>query len=278
MFGLNLKSGAKEAAVQGAIEGTSIGAQLVEDATGVPVATLLEAGMTMKDLMDAANDKKTVTNPYLLARRLGENGESSKATAHYLRKRSVKKIGSIAYDVAGKGVQMGLDAAGFGMGGVDAMGLAKHGTAEVSTIAHLTRLTALSRKVKQSKYLQGLIFDLMKVKGAKAGYRGGKIAAAVIPNTIASTAVSVTVSIAGAGAQAMLKDLICKAACEIHWRAYQELTIGRIAGGGYGPACRMVQELFNHTYSTGWVPTDTVRNYMREPAGWMVIHDKLSLM
>ena len=78
MFGLNLKSGAKEAAVQGAIEGTSIGAQLVEDATGVPVATLLEAGMTMKDLMDAANDKKTVTNPYRRAPRLGENGESTR--------------------------------------------------------------------------------------------------------------------------------------------------------------------------------------------------------
>ena len=280
MAGKIFKRTAKAASKEAAVQATGVGAQLVEDTTGVPVATLLSTGMTIKELMDAANEKRPVTNPLMSAHYgFSKHGEASSATQSYLRKRSIKKIAGIGYDVVGKSVQMGLDVAGFGMGGVDAFGLGKHGVSEASTIAHLVRLGILSRKVKQSTYLTGLVTDLCKVKATKAVHRGGKVAAAAIPNTIASTAVSITVSVGGAAAKAIMQDLVCRLACEIHWRAHQELLFaGRYAVGGYGPACRMAQELFNHTLSSDFVPTNTVKSYMKEPAGWLVIHDKLSML
>ena len=229
MAGNIFKRAGKAAAKDAATQATGVGAQLVEDTTGFPVATLLSTGMTVKDLMDAASEKSPITNPLMCAHYgFAKHGEASSATRSYMTKRSIKKMAGIGYDVVGKGMQMGLDAAGFGMAGIDAFGLGKHGAAEASTIAHLTRLGILSRKVKQSTYLTGLVTDLCKVKATKAAYRGGKMAAAAIPNTIASTAVSITVSIGGAAAKAMMEDLICRLSCEIHWRAYQELTIGRV--------------------------------------------------
>ena len=266
----------QELAPEIAAIGLSEGAAALEEATGFPVTLLLEAGMTMKEIMDAAKRDALIPNPHLLLHGLGDG--PSPTVEHYQRVRRAKKIGGALYSFAGTGIQAGLDVVGFGMGGIDAFGLAKHGASEASTLAHLTRLGVLAKTVKQSRYLQGLVVDMIKVKTAKATVRGGKIAAAAIPNTIASNAVSIAVSLGAAGASVLLKELVNRVACEVHWRAYQELAIGRVHGGGYGPACRMAQELMNHTVSTGFVPTEKVKAFLREPAGYMVIKDKLAML
>lgn len=279
-FSLRSKNKAKELGEEMAPEviaiGLGEGASAIEEATGFPVTLLLEAGLTIKDIRDASEKGSQIPNPHLLLHGLGDG--PSPATAHYQKIRRIKKIGGALYSFTGTGLQAGLDVAGFGMGGVDAFGLAKHGASEASTLGHLTRLGLLAKTVRQSQYLESLVLDMIKVKAAKAGVRGGRIAAAAIPNSIASNVVSITISLGAAGLQTLLKELVNRVACEVHWRAYQELVIGRIAGGGYGPACRMAQELMNHTFSSSFVPTENARAFLREPAGYLVIKDKLAML
>ncbi len=251
-------------------------AGVIEEFSGFPVTLLLEAGMTIYEIIEAVEKNEMIANPKLMLHGLGEG--NSPQVKHYMRVRKAKKIGGAIYSFTGTGLQVGLDVAGFGMGGVDAFGLAKHGAAEASTVAHLTRLAILSRKVKGSRYLTDLLEDIVKVKLAKATVRGGKLAAAAIPNSIASNVVSIAVSLGAATASSLLKELVNRVACELHWRAYQELTIGRVHGGGFGPACKMVQEIMNHTLSTDFVPTPDTKKFLLEPGGYLVIKDKLSML
>ena len=40
----------------------------------------------------------------------------------------------------------------------------------------------------------------------------------------------------------------------------------------------MAQELMNHIHSTDFVPTESVKAFLREPAGYLVIKDKLGML
>lgn len=256
---------------------TSAAATAVEEETGFPVSVLLEAGFSLEEIIKAKKKNKVIPNPYFISH--GFADAPSPNTVHYLNVRKAKRIGSAIYSVAGKGVQIALE--GTTAAGFDTLGMAKHGLAGASTGAHLIRLGLLARRVRQSAYLVGLIEDMIKIKTGKAGVRGAHLAAACIPEAIASTVVDGVTSLAAAGLQIAFKDIINRVSCEVHWRAYQELAIGRIAGGGFGPACMMMQELMNHIHSVGngvFTPTGTVKKLIHEPAGFLVIKDKLSMM
>lgn len=261
---------------EAALQGISIGAQALEAVIGFPVSLLVEGGMTLKDIYDASQKKDLIANPKLEP--YGFHEGPSPTTKKYLFERKMKKIGGAAFSLVGTGFQVAQDVAGFGFGGIDSFGLAKHGVAEASTIGHLTRLGFLASKVKQSQYLTGLVNDMIKVKAAKAGFRGGKMAAAAIPNSIASNAVALAVGLGQAATEVMMKELCGRVALEVHFRASLELRVGASFGGGYGPAAMMAQELLNHTLSTGYAPTTKVRSFLEEPAGHLVIFDKLSML
>lgn len=266
----------KEVGTEVAMIAMSQAGQALEEATGYPISLLLEAGFTLKEIYDAAEKTTPIPNPQLLLH--GHGDGPSPETKKYLQHRKIKKMGSAAFSFVGTGFQVAQDVAGFGAAGIDTFGLAKHGLSETSTLAHLARLGLLAHQVKQSKYLEGLVMDMIKVKAAKAGIRGGKIAAAAIPNSIASNVVAAAVGVGASITSVLIKELVNRVSVEVHWRAFQELKVGAAFGGGYGPASKMAQELMNHIYSTEQVPTEKVRKFLLEPAGYLVIKDKLSML
>lgn len=270
-------------AVDLAKTGVGLAAKIAEEQTGIPVGSLIDAGYDLQDILSNLNNAKDgiLPNPVMLQNGLGDDGVPSPYTLKYLHKRKLKKYGSIAVTLAGKGFSIAQDAAGFGVGGIDIMGLVKHGTAEASTLAHLYRLRELGKRHRSSITISAYIDAVIKVKSAKAGVRGGHIAAAAIPNTIASSVVGAAASAAGAIAASSLDGLITKTACEIHWRAYRELKVGAIGGAGFGPASKIVQEIFNHIRNHGdsaYIPREKVRGLISEPGGWVAVKDKLSMM
>jgi len=267
---------AKETGTEAAMIGLSQAGAALEEATGYPITLLLEAGFTLKEIYDAAEKTTPIPNPQLLLH--GHGDGPSPETKSYLKVRRIKKIGSAAFSFVGTGFQFAQDVAGFGVGGVDTFGLAKHGLSETSTLAHLARLGALAHQVRQSRYLEGLVMDMIKVKAAKAGIRGGKIAAAAIPSSIASNVVSIAVGLGASATSVLIRELVNRVSVEVHWRAFQELKVGRAFGGGYGPACKMAQELMNHIVSIDQVPTSKARAFLQEPAGYLVIKDKLAML
>ncbi|MEZ5667319.1 MAG: hypothetical protein R3F55_07785 [Alphaproteobacteria bacterium] len=275
-FGKKTKELGQEVGTEAVMIGVSQAGAALEEATGFPITLLLEAGFTLKEIYDAAEKTTPIPNPLLLLH--GHGDGASPETRKYLQHRKYKKMGSAAFSFVGTGFQVAQDIAGFGVGGVDTFGLAKHGLSEASTLAHLARFAALANQVKQSTYLRGLVMDMIKVKAAKAGIRGGKIAAAAIPNSIASNVVSAAVGLGAAATSVLIKELVNRVSVEVHWRAFQELKVGSAFGGGYGPACKMAQELMNHIVSTDFVPTGKVRTFLLEPAGYLVIKDKLGML
>ena len=273
----NAKEAGKAVASEAAMMGLSKAGQAIEDATGFPVTVLLEAGVSLHEIYDAAKKHKPIPNPELLLR--GHDDIPSPAIQHYLKMRRLKKLRSSFGDAVGLGLQVTQDVATFGVGGVNVIGAIKHGSSHASALAHLARLGQLASKVRQSRYLHGLIMDMMKVKSANASVHAGKLAAALIPNSIASNVVSIAVSLGATGTEALMRELVNRVATEVHWRAFQELTIGKIGGrNGFGPATRMAQELMNPTWATDLTPKDKVRTYMLEPAGYLVIKDKLAVL
>lgn len=216
---------------------------------------------------------KYVPNPHFI-----ENGHAdtdtgsaqSPACKKYFKIRMAKKIGgglvSLAGNVGSIWTQVNVGAA------------AKHARSEVKTIAHLARLYKMSQGVKQSEYLTRLVNVLMVMKGIKAATQGGSLAAALIPNAIASGAVGIATTIGGKVATKLKGKAVTWAAIELHWRAFTEIKLAR--GGGTGPAQRMVRELFNQAFIT--LPFESgaggADKYLLEPSGWMVIQDKLNLV
>ncbi len=262
-------------ASEAAMIGMSKAGEALEAATGFPVTVLLEAGLSVYELREAAKNHKLIPNPRLLMN--GHTSGDSEHTRYYLKMRRMKKFRNSFGDALGIGLQVAQDAATFGVGGVNVVGLVKHSMCHASALAHLARLELLARKVDQSEYLTALIRDMMKVIAAKASLHAGKQAAALIPNSLASNLVSAAVSLGAAGTAALMRELINRIAVEVHFRAYVELTIGKIYGNAYGPAARMAQELMNPTWAIDLTPKQKVRGYMLERAGYLVLKDKMAI-
>ncbi len=215
---------------------------------------------------------KYVPNPRFIQNGHAESdtgGAESPNCKRYFKIRLAKKIGgglvSVVGNVGSIWTQVNVGAA------------AKHASSEAKNIAHLIKLYKMSQTIKQSEYLTKLINVLMVMKGVKAATQGGSLAAALIPNAIASGAVGIATAIGGKAAVKLKGRAVTWAALELHWRAFTEMKIGR---GGTGPAQRMVRELFNQAlvtlpFEAGAAGAD---KYILEPSGWMVIQDKLNLV
>lgn len=256
---------------ENALEGAGIIAGIIDELSGVPVAS------TFKEVAMMGNDALSKMCKYPPNPRMVDNGhcenedqkKSSGQTCRYFRWRTAKKIGG-----------GGLSAVGNVLGTVTQVnvgGVARHGVSEAKTLAHLYALHQMAKKVRQSQYLCSLIKVVVTMKVTKASVQGGKLASSCIPNPIAQAMVGAAVHLGGALKKHQMSSVVMHAAHEIHWRAFQESTIAGALGGGSGPATRLIAELFKFSAPRSGGMTRAER-YIPEPAGWMVIQDKLNLV
>lgn len=264
------KKKAKEAVSNHAMDALGFAASVVDQLTDTNVASMVTDGIGgSMDLHDCKGHPDRNPNPLFTANGHDVAGATSPNVKKYLKKRKWKKFGGSMVSFAGNIGSIATQ--------VNVSGAARHARAETKTIAHLVRLRDISKKFKQSDYLTGLCKVLIRMKMIKAGARGGALTADLIPVAIASGIVGTTAAVGGSIAVRAQKALVLQTALQLHWRAYQELKLTSVFGGT-GPAMRMVRELFGQAIRHGEVDWTKADAYIREPAGWMVIQDKLNLV
>lgn len=225
--------------------------------------------------LKAAKGKVAYTpNPHMVENGHAEatiSGDDCPKCSRYFLKRKLKKFGGSLFSSAGS-------IASASTGGVNVTGALRHGRAEVKTIAHLVKLCEQAKSIKQSQFLTKLMNVLITMKSVKAATQGAALACDLIPVPLVDQIVGGAGKVGGAIAKRKMKKAVTWASIELHWRAFQEAKIAR--GAGTGPAMRMVRELFNQAFfkfpwESGALAAD---QYIMEPAGWMVIQDKLNLI
>lgn len=258
----------------------AIAADLIELITSASEAVQAFSETTGGEItIDALKASKGHISKYSPNPHMVQNGHAEKKITgddcpkcrKYFRVRTLKKVGGSIFSGLGS-------AASTSTGGVNVTGALRHGRAEVKTIAHLVKLKEQAKTIKQSDFLTRLIGVILVMKTIKAANQGGALAADLIPIPIVDTIIGATVGVGSKAAAKGMKKAVAWASVELHWRAFQELKISR--GQGSGPAMRMVRELFNQAFfkfpwESGALGAD---QYILEPAGWMVIQDKLNLI
>lgn len=227
-----------------------------------------------KALKSAKGKVAYTPNPHMVQNGHAEatiSGNDCPKCSSYFLKRKLKKFGGSLFSSVGS-------IASTSTGGVNVTGALRHGRAEVKTIAHLVKLSQQAKGIKQSQFLSKLMDVLIVMKSVKAATQGAALACDLIPVPIVDQIIGGAAKVGGAVAKRKMKKAVTWASMELHWRAFQEIKISR--GQGSGPAMRMVRELFNQAFfkfpwESGAAAAD---QYMLEPAGWMVIQDKLNLI
>jgi hypothetical protein len=222
-------------------------------------------------LLTAIDKKKIAANPLFISH--GFEDGSNDATLRYFRWRKGKKIiGSI---VSGVGSIAATYTA------VNTTGIVRHGRSVANTIEHMIRFEMEAQKIPNSVFFQDLVKVMLKCKAVKLAGRTGALVGDCIPGcALASAAISGITGIAANVAMSRLNNgnLLVITACALHWRAFQEMQLQRAFGPGTGPAMRLVHQLYHGLLTENHFIGAQPHEFVREPAGWMVIHDKLTLI
>jgi hypothetical protein len=225
----------------------------------------------LAEIFGTKSKAKLKDNPRFTAN--GYDG-SSPRTRDYFKHRALKKIGGTFVSALGS--------AGAVYTAVNTAGIVRHGRAVTNTVEHMARLGAEMKRMKQSLYFQNLMGVILKAKALKLVNRGGALAADCIPGSaIASAAVTAITGIPTNIVMKRLEPLITFAATELHWRAFVETRLTGALGGGTGPAMRIVHHLYVGLISEHYEKLGMgvqVKEFIKEPAGWMVLRDKMSLL
>ncbi|MDO6496741.1 hypothetical protein [Photobacterium sanguinicancri] len=245
--------------------------------------------------------KKLEANPILSP--MDANSYQNTKTAAYFKKRCAKKIGGAAVSFSG-GVLSGVTH-------VNALGAARHGRSDAKTIAHLVRLNeSLSQFKGKGLTLEYKLCELIiDCKKLKLESQTAALATDCIPgNVITGAATAAAGFIHGQSLAYRLSKLapaIDKVAKILHYRAFHEMNIDYGLANMFGeeelpfeyneetPALNMVRELFaqaakiekervivnikGHKLKVGGEHYRADK-LMREPAGWLTIVDKLTLI
>lgn len=211
-------------------------------------------------------DETTIPNPSFLVN--GHEGRSPK-TRKYLINRSWKTIG-------GGGVSL-IGGAASSTTMVDVGGILKEGNAVVTSTGHLIGVRAAGAKFKKSETITRWVDAMIKAKIAKLGVRGAGLAGASIPIPAVGLGVNIASTVAKLGIKVTLGKLLTRTAIEVHWRAYQELSIAR-RDTACGPASAMFFEIFTKRGATRIFGKYDTASLIREPGGWMALEDKLKLI
>ena len=255
----------------------------IDAALDTPLGTIVDIASLAKDTKGSVKGVPLVSNPYFIDNAIDGDTEY---TRKYVMKRKGKKLGGSVVSFAG-----GLASSATQ---VNVGGIARHGAASGNTIAHLQAFHQMSKKFKQSDWLRKHCDVLITAKMAKLGVRGSNLAANCIPNAIASAVVGGATSVGGWVAEHQVGKMTggidlsdrgsftetkmrAAVAVQLHWRAYQEQKLAAVFGGT-GPASMMIEELMTrraHRFLGGGYDW---KRLVKEPTGWIAIHDKLNLI
>ena len=197
---------------------------------------------------------------------------NSEYTKKYVISRKLKNI-------AGGLVSVGGALASPSTGGVNVGGAVRHGAADINTIAHLYKLTRLAKKFRQSETTKrwcAVVFGMKLLKFAGRSAQAGSSGA----NAIAGAIVDASVTATNRLALTAMEKHTSNTAQALHWRAYQEqfFLANKAFADGSGPATDIVKEILRRRAHCVFGGQYDWRRIIQEPAGWLVIHDKISLL
>lgn len=202
-------------------------------------------------------------NPWFVA-----NGHEAAPSPHaqaYLHSRAWKGLAGTGISVIG-----GFTSA-FSHG-VNIGSLGRHGSASASTVMHLLALRALAASSRQGGTIAQWCNTIIKIKASKLATRGSQAIGAALPVPFAGSAINIAAAAGKLGHKIGLGEVCYMTAIEIHWRAFQEQAIARQASG---PAGRIFTEILTRRAATRISGRYDPAAMIREPAGWMVLGDKL---
>lgn len=224
------------------------------------------------DAIAQGKEPDATANPWFVWN--GQDDRPTGYTRQYLKNRSYKGLAGGALALAG--------AAASGATTVDVAAIAQHANATGSTAAHIFKLKSIAKSYKQTKTVSAWLDTVLLMKYLKAGIRGTALAGSSIPVPAAGAVAGVLAAAAKVGAKLTMTKVCLATSADLHWRAFQELTLtGHLApkyGDGTGPAMRIIHELFYRRGATRVFGQYDVQRLIREPIGWLAINDKLMLL
>lgn len=257
--------GGKEATFWAVIEGTTC----ILDGLDIPAVGLVVGGLRL--IYDAVKSKKeepsAVPNPWFVWN--GHDDNPTWYTRQYMKNREYKSVGSSAIALAGS--------AASGVTFVDVSGILQNSNSLGSTGAHLIKFQSIAKAYKESRTIAQWLGTIMKMKLMKAGVKTAGLIGSAVPVPAVGMVTGVLAAAATLGAKLTMTKVCLATAADLHWRAYQELTLTR-SFGGTGPGLRIVRELFTRRGATRVFGKYDVEQIIREPNGWLAINDKLMLI
>lgn len=211
-----------------------------------------------------------VPNPHFVDN--GFDDGSYEVTKHYFNGRLMAKIGGGLTSATGSVLSVTT--------GANVGGAVRHGVSEATTIAHIAVLASHLKTFKQSDWLVKQCQVLLGMKSMKVGIRGTQLAGD-IAGGVSGAICGVAAAVTSKGFLKATDRLTTETAIELHWRAKQEQALLggiRNMGKGSGPASNMVKELLTRRGFRRITGQYKWKEIIDEPAGWMVIQDKINLM
>ncbi len=257
---------------QSAISGAAVeGVKALNENAGA----LLEGAL---DIYLADPDDDALDNPHFTQN--GHDGPSPESTRYLLAKKSLGWAGTIATSLA------------------DAGGITSGASAAQDTLvwyrinALFQRMIPKSRRAKPPEYAAWYSWQVAK-KAVPAGSleiqltrimrqklysgTGGAAKAGIAFGT--GGMLGVFVNAATSQVQEHLDALfgqdVKTLAQGLHWMAFREQAVGRIAGGGTGPANRILDTIWQQ-FALGHGGIVSRKDIVTEPRGWLVVADLLS--
>ncbi|PSW05697.1 hypothetical protein [Photobacterium lipolyticum] len=270
---------------------------------GDTVSTAIESVQAILEWAGQRKGKELPANPLLQFSDVNRRDMLPSTVANtkchsYFKKRMIKKIAGSAYSTTGSWLA--------GATQVNVNGAIRHGRSSAKTIAHIARFKQLLDGFKRQGYEAEIEMckSLLRWKATKLTSQGCQLAADLIPGSagapIAGAVISGAASLGTAAYMRREEDLIASTAQMLHKRAFMELSnnMDTEHRSAYtvaldSPAVELVREMFNqiahiekekvlidfhgHKLKVGgeYLRAD---KFMREPAGWLVLVDKLSLL
>jgi hypothetical protein len=231
-----------------------------------------------------AGEVNVLPNPHFVQNGIGGLTPSTACEA-FLRREGMAKFGTEATLVF-------THAAHLTTGGINPTAAAIHGSATGTSLAHIVKIQQFANRKQfdRSSTVQDWCKFLVKMKTMRAAIHGAGLAAAVIP--AAGLPTKIATAVAAAGIKITMSTACFATAAAIHWRAYRELTLGRMGFAGrtsgrsartgvhgqpVGPASELFWEMMTRRgFSRFW--QDDIENIILEPAGWRVLGAKLIQM
>jgi hypothetical protein len=257
---------------QSAIAGAAVeGVKAVHENAGNLLGGVLD--ICLADAEDDALD-----NPHFTQN--GHDGPSPNSNRYLFAKKGLGFAGTIATSLA--------DAGGFTSGAV----AAQDSVVWYRINALFQKMIPASRRAKPPQYAAWYSWEVAR-KAVSAGSleiqltrimrqklysgAGGATKAGIAFGTggLLGIFVNAAASQVQEGLDAMFGQDVQTLAQGLHWMAYREQAVGRIAGGGNGPANRILDVIWQQ-FALGHGGAVTRKDIVSEPRGWLVIADLLS--